>query len=482
MTLIKRKIISPFIIFIILTTFFGAWFVINIDNLIKKGVDIVGGTYITLHVKISPLINRLLNRMGSSFCEQIKKKKKELNPSFVVNEDKGIFSLIKTSFYEEMLNNAIEKNIIALRKRIDPLGAGEVLIARNNDTIIIELPNVQDPIQARALIGTTAYMTIKPVIDSGSSKEELERIYKRLIGKDVIICPSQEDNYWYVLPYDTDLTGSLLKSAVVQYSNNIKTSPVIQFTFNSIGGQKFRELTKKSLGKQVAISIDDVVITAPVVNQEIGSQGIIQGNFTLQSAQDLATLLQAGSFEAPVEYVQERVIEPILGKQTIQKGLWSCAVGMILLLIASLFVYSLCGFIAFIVLIFNLLFTLVGIYLIGGTLTLSGIAGLILTIGMAIDASVLIFEKIKEELNEHNKNIAYAVDQGFSKTMEIIIDANITHFIVAIVLFYVGAGPLKGFALSMIIGIFSTIITGIFLLNGFLNYMIKNLGIKNLWI
>jgi preprotein translocase subunit SecD len=497
------KIVSPFFIFMLLLTVGGLFFVKNLKNYIKRGVDLVGGTYITLDVLIDKVYENVsretLGHISKEVLVSIKKSSITADNLLIEyeNADKArvafneivkikldmVFSLegsfVKGKIDEKikgyMLNNAIEMNMQALRKRLDPFGAGEILIARQENRIIIELPNVQDKEQARRLIGTTAHLTIKPVIDTGRSKEELESQYLDSFSDDIIICSDEIKQEWFVLPRHAEITGALLKKANLAFDPEHGNQPVVAFSFNNIGGNKFRELTRENIGKRVAITVDDIVVTAPVVNQEIGASGIIQGHFTAQSAQELSMLLESGAFVAPVVYAQERVIAPILGEKTIEKGIFACFIGMILLFIASVLMYKVSGFVAFIILLYNLLFTLFGIWMIGGTLTLSGIAGLILTIGMAIDASILIFERIKEELAK-GVNFKTALENGFSGAMTVIIDANVTHFLVALVLYYVGAGPLKGFAVTMIVGIISTIFSGIFLLKALFKYIINNLG------
>ncbi len=507
--------LSPFSLFfftIIFITTLGIYFLSNISRFVKRGVDLVGGTYITLDVAVNKVFEEILHQTIREISNQASLKGITFDKITIIGgkatleisdskERAAILSLIQTTAIDcsieekehkiiieldkniqnRISDNAIDSNIQSLRKRLDPFGAGELLIARQGNSIVIELPNVQDPAQAKRLIGTTAQLTFRPVIAESKKKEDLESQFNDSIGNEVIILKSSDDGRYYVLPKFAEISGSLLKKAHLGYNQSQGNKPVVQFEFNSVGGQKFRELTRECIGKQLAIVIDDEVISAPMVNQEIGSSGIIQGNFTAQAAQELSTLLQSGSFAAPVIYAQERVIEPLLGLKTVKQGLQACLIGLLFLLIASLIMYKISGLFAFIVLLYNLLFALFGMYLIGGTLTLSGIAGLILTVGMAIDASILIFERIREELAS-GIPFSKALESGFSGAMTVIIDANITHFLVALVLYYVGAGPLKGFAISMIVGIIATILTGIIMLKGIFRYFIKNLGYSKISI
>ena len=224
-----------------------------------------------------------------------------------------------------------------------------------------------------------------------------------------------------------------------------------------------------------------VVLTAPAVQSAIREEGEITGSFTVQSARELASLLKSGAFVAPVTFEEERTIGPALGAESIHKGLMACCIALLLLLIFSVAIYKVAGLFAFIVLIYNLLLILFAMSWLGAALTLPGIAGLILTIGMAIDASILIYERIREEL-ALGSTFRKAVDVGFSGAMAVILDANITHFLVSVVLYKLGAGPFKGFAVAMIIGIISTLITGLLLLRSIFTFCLDVLGVKNIRI
>ncbi len=287
---------------------------------------------------------------------------------------------------------------------------------------------------------------------------------------------------FYLVPSHTDLTGRLLKDARVNYGGDFGAEPLVEFEFKAEGGAKFEALTRKYRGERIAIIIDDVVISAPTVRDVISTRGTISGNFTVKDASELAFLLKSGAFAAPVSFEEERHIEPTLGVELVNKGLLACAIGLALLFIFSIAMYKLAGLFAFIVLLYNLLLVLFGLWSIGATLTLSGIAGMILTVGMAIDSSILIYERIREELAS-SAPLAKAIDAGFSGALAVILDANITHFLVAIVLYKLGAGPLQGFAITMIIGILSTLLTGLVLLKSIFKFVfecISNSHFKNL--
>lgn len=507
---VLRKYISFPLIFFIALTIFGGYFLININKYIKKGIDLVGGTLITLDVDFkraysdflegqTDLLIKLIHSEKLSYKSilsendlfQIECKEKEDSQKiidFIIKEklefdfsrsNEKIELRLTQNQKEKIVRNALFLNIQALKNRLDPFGAGEILIIEQGERIAIELPNVQNPEEARYLIGKTASLEFKPVIDSANSEDELYKKYDDLIPNGTQIVFDESKKVAYLVSKKASLTGKFLEDAYMGYDQMHANRAVVQFKFNSIGAQKFKDLTRNHCGEQLAVIIDNVVVTAPSVNEEIpGGKGSISGNFTAASAQALATLLKSGSFVAPVKIVEEKIIGPGLGLETIKTGLISCMIGLILLFFATIIVYKISGFFAFIVLLYNLLLSLVGMYLIGATLTLSGIAGLILTIGMAVDASILIFERIREEL-QSGRSFKNAFEVGFSGAMEVIIDANITHFIIAIVLYKFGLGPLKGFAISMIVGIIATILSGIFLLKGIFNYFINKIGIKS---
>ncbi len=509
---LKRLLNLPCILFLALTIA-GGYFILHLKDYIRQGIDLVGGTMIVLAVDLKKTYEQTLQQDVSHVMQIIQEKelaaprskeyngnqvtlifennehakathehiKKILIDTTVTREENRIIMSLDDKEQEKISTQAIKANIQALRNRLDPHGAGEILIAQQGDKIVIELPNVQDPSHARTLIGKTAYLAIRPVIDSARSEEALFEKYDGVLPEGTAIYPAEKKREWYLLTKDSELTGRYLIDAHLGYDQQNGNRAVVQFKFNNAGGNKFRIMTRESIDQQIAISVDDVVITAPVVNQEIGSEGIIQGQFTPEGAQELATLLKAGAFAAPVTFAEERVIGPSLGSDAIRQGLFACFVGLILLLIASIFVYKIAGVLAFIVLLYNLLFSLVGMWLIGATLTLSGIAGLILTIGMAVDASILIFERVREEL-ALGRSFKNAVEIGFAGAMEVIIDANITHFIIALVLYKLGSGPLKGFAITMIVGIIATLISGIVILKGFFRYLLHTIGFSRVQI
>ena len=259
------------------------------------------------------------------------------------------------------------------------------------------------------------------------------------------------------------LTGDNLVDANPRY-DNINQEPIVAFNLNRLGSQRFGQATSKNIGKRLAIILDNEAISAPVIRDSItGGQGTISGNFTFQTATDLALLLRSGALPAPLTVVEERTVGPDLGQDSIEAGVISLIVGFILVIFFMLFKYRLFGIVANVALISNLLMLLGFLTLLEATLTLPGIAGIILTVGMAVDANVLIFERIREELSKTSSNNIQAFDLGFKRSVVTILDANITTLIASIILFIFGSGPVKGFAVTLSIGLITTLFTAYFI-------------------
>ncbi len=460
---LKRILLSPLSVWFLITIF-GAYFLMNLRQIRSFGIDLVGGTYITLEVKTDALLEHEQSLRGKPLSEHEK---------------------------HEVIRNAVQDNIEVLRSRLDKSGVGEVTIAAHGEkNILIELPNVHNPEQAKAMIGKSALLEVKLVDAVADSEEELLKKYNGKLPENKIILTGtierggRSTKLYYLVPKFTDLTGKLLKTARAELRQNNKTfrlEPMIDFEFKTEGAEKFYQLTKNNIGRAIALIIDNEVITAPRVDSAIRESGQITGDFSMQEAKDIALMLRSGAFTAPVEVIEERHIGPSLGEAAVHQGLVSCGIGMALLFIFSILFYKVAGLFAFIVLLYNLLLILFALAWFQAALTLPGIAGIVLSIGMAIDASILIYERIKELLAS-GVSLKKAVDEGFSGALVVILDANITHFLVALVLYYLGTGPIQGFAVTMIIGIIATLLTGLLLLRAIFQFYTSTLGIQKLWI
>jgi preprotein translocase subunit SecD len=511
-------------------TIFGFIFLFNVRKFINFGIDLVGGTYLILDVKIEEAVKNELMSASDMLVEELKQKKMtipdapifdqisgKVNMKFdsnasamaakglfkesyatrdgdsiqVLQEDKRLIFSLSNARLKELSEDTIESNIAILRTRLDQLGAGEINIAPQGErNIVVELPDVTDPEKAKARIGRSALLEMKPVYDHALTKEDLlEKIGgKEPVGTMIIPGKSGEKGF-YLVPNFTKLTGRLLKDVFYDYrevdifsKDGRKTPHTVNFKFNSEGAKLFYELTKNHLHEPIAIIIDNTVVSAPSVGDEPieGGSAFISGAFEEQEAKELVSLLKSGAFAAPVDFIEERHIAPTLGQESIYKGLLSCVIGLALLLIFSILVYKVAGLYAFIVLLYNLLFILFGLALIpDATLTLPGIAGMVLTVGMAIDSSILIYERIKEELYA-GISLNKAINSGFSGAMGVILDANITTFIIGAVLYYFGSPAIQGFALTMMLGIVSTLITGLVLLRWFFSFSFEIFGIRRI--
>ena len=501
----------------VIITVAGGYFIYNIKQYIKFGIDLVGGTYITLEVQLQKARDmELVEKMKDA--EQVLKSnnipvpaEKKICEGIIVLTFASVADAVAARDFlmardavsvieqaenkvrikfspaqvKEMDRNAVESNMLALNNRMNKVvaGVGETLIAaRGENRIMIELPDVHNIQEAKTMIGKAALLEVKLVEDVANTEQELLAKYDGGLPEGTIMVPGKAGNKGvYLVSQYADITGRLLKSAKQGYGGEFLNEPVVEFEFKPLGAERFYELTSNNIGRNVAIIIDGEVISAPVVNSAISNHGSISGNFTTQSAQQLALLLRSGAFVAPVTFEEERHIGPSLGQQSIRQGLMSCAVGMLMLFLFSVGVYKMAGLLAFIVLLYNILLTLVLLWALGATLTLPGIAGILLTIGMAIDASILIYERIREEL-ANDVPLRKAVDEGFDGAFAVIMDSNLTNLLVAIVLYYLGSGPIQGFAVTMIVGIIATLITGLWMLRSFFTFATDVLGINKISI
>jgi preprotein translocase subunit SecD len=494
----------------------GTYFVWPLKDRPRRGIDLVGGFYITLKVNVDEAVkSELMHKMQTLMTvlqdhdiadpksHKVEDKKivfsfnstDDANKAFqafrtrsnlnmqVHSEGEKVVLALSDIVASRVKENAVEGNVDVLRKRLNELGVAEIPVSRQGETnIIIELPSVDNPAQAKEMIGKTSHLEIKEVEGSASSEDDLLDKYDGVLPEGMMIAVEQKGDHatYYLLPDYTDLTGRDLKDA--SFGKSPQMEPIVNFEFNDEGAHKFGELTKKVRGRQVAIIVDDKVISAPMVNDPItGGSGYIHGSFTEDSARSLATMLRSGAFRAPVTFEEERRIGPSLGAESIKQGFMSCLIGLGLLILFSLFYYKVAGFLAFLALIYNLLLIVISMSWLNATLTLPGIAGMVLTVGMAIDASVLIYEKIKETLAEGG-TFKKAVDTGFSDAMVVILDGNITTFIVGLVLYKFGTGPIQGFAITMMLGIIATLITGLFFLRSLFKVCLDGFGFERISI
>ena len=495
----------------------GLYFLYPLRQTLRFGIDLVGGTYLTLEVQTDKAVESELVSKLQGIEPKLKQARKVLPISKKIEKEEIVLTfeniqqtqdaalLLKEAerdlkqtvennvitlrfsnqTAQRIKNDAVQQNIEVLRTRLNKLSVAEIPISGQGEkNIIVELPDVANPQEAKEMVGRTAQLEFKLVERVASTEEDLLFELEGEVPDDMEIVPGVRNEgrpeYYLVQKY-ADITGKLLKDARAVLSGKTGVEPVVMFTFNPEGAEKFYNLTSKNYGRRLAIVLDNEVISAPEIHVAIRETGEIIGNFTTESARALALLLKSGSFVAPVTFEEERQIGPSLGADSINRGLFSCLAGLGILLIFSLFYYKISGIFAFLALLYNLVLVLSGLAWLKATLTLPGIAGMILTVGMAIDASILIFEHIKEEIAQ-GVTIRKAVDTGFSGVMHVILDANITTFIVALVLYHFGTGPIQGFAVTLMLGILATLIATLFFLRSLFKFMLTNFNIQNLKI
>jgi len=505
----KIKLVLIYSIIIFLTIFSVSNFIdFKANSLLSKkvnlGLDLQGGSYLLLEVDSSPVVNQQLQTKLILLRKILKEEKikfknlklKKDSITFSINNDHiekfDNFFYDKESSFNNYLNlyrshemkyeidnnsitmkytkfgligiknSTLENSLEIVRKRIDEVGTKDpTIIKRGIERILIELPGLNDPGRIKNLLGQTANLTFRIVSNEddnfGSEKLFFEDGVNQLnVSKRVVV------------------SGDNLINARPTVDNR-SNQTVVNFSFDRVGSKKFGRATTKYVGKKLAIILDDKIISAPVIREPIlGGNGQISGNFSFQYATDLALLLRSGSLPAPLEIIEERTVGPDLGEDSIKAGAISLIIGFLLVIFYMFIKYKFLGVIANSALIINL-FLLLGILtLFEATLTLPGIAGIILTVGMAVDANVLIFERIKEEMKLEKSNI-FAFDKGYKKAQSAILDANITTLISAIILFFLGSGPVKGFAITLGIGILTTLFSAYFLARHLSSiYVMKN--------
>jgi len=464
-----------------------------LNKKINLGLDLQGGSYLLLEIDNSPVVEQKLQNLTITIKNYFKEKNIRINNLKISNQELSFTvenqfkQTVLDEFNDEESNlnpyyprfkshqlNIEEKNDLLIvnyskqglvelktssqdqaleivRRRIDEIGTNEPnILKRGNDRILVELPGLDDPMRIKSLLGKTANLTFRFVASNTDDSFGTEKL------------KYEDGSEESVVSKRIILSGDNLLDAQPRM-NNETNETVVSFTLDRVGAKRFGKATSTGIGKQLAIVLDGKIISAPVIRDTIASgSGQITGGFTFQSATDLALLLRSGALPAPLNIVEERTVGPDLGQDSINAGMIALAIGFALVILFIFIKYKIFGLITNIALIINL-FLLIGVLTIfEATLTLPGIAGIILTVGMAVDANVLIFERIKEELKDEKNNLI-AFDSGYTKSRTAILDANITTLIAAIILFFMGSGPIKGFSLTLGVGIFTTLFSVYFI-------------------
>lgn len=490
---------------------------------INLGLDLQGGMHLVLEVETEKAVESTIERLVQELRSQLRTDRiayadlKQVDGSRIVAQLQGQENIDK---FEALLDKefqdlriasrkvaddtldivldlpdeeaarirkmATEQALETIRNRIDQFGVSEPDIRiQGEKRILIQLPGVKDTQRAKDLIGRTALLEFKLVDDAHSVEEAVQgRIFP---GSELLyeISENRETRRTTKVPFLVQkraaLTGAYLTDAVVQIDSQYN-EPYVSITFDKKGARLFERVTAENVNKRLAIVLDNTVYSAPVIQEKIaGGQARITGSFTAEEARDLAIVLRAGALPAPVTVIEERTVGPSLGTDSIHKGLVSMIVGLIVVGIFMVVYYRLSGIVANFALLLNILLIAGGLAAFQATLTLPGIAGIILTIGMAVDANVLIFERIREEITIGKTHRA-AVDAGFERATLTILDANVTTLIAALVLFQFGTGPVKGFAVTLSLGVIASLFTALILTRLIFDYFLLTRKVKTLSI
>ncbi|MDH5557983.1 MAG: protein translocase subunit SecD [Alphaproteobacteria bacterium] len=428
----------------------------NVDAIRRVLRDAKIGYKPAPHVSGGAILFRILDPART---DEVAQQVRGAAPDMVVaTGEGGSFSLTYTEQEVAAIKNrTLGQSIEIVRRRIDESGTKEPLIQRQGlDRILIQLPGVDDPEDIKKKIGQTAKMTFH----FQSKTMTLEEAQTRGVPPGHIIVPSADNpRNKYLIEKRVIVSGENLIDAQSTFDQN--NMPAVSFRFDAVGAQKFGKATQENVDRVFAIVLDGKIISAPVIRTAIlGGSGQITGNFTSEETRDLSVLLRAGALPAPLEVIEERTVGAGLGQDSIERGMEASILGLILVLIFMVLAYGLFGSLADVALAFNIALILGALSLFQATLTLPGIAGIVLTIGMAVDANVLIFERIREEARA-GRTPVNAIDAGYKRAITTIIDANLTTFIAALLLFIFGAGPVKGFSVTLMIGIVTSMFTAI---------------------
>ncbi len=483
-------------------TVLAVYFMLPPDKRIHLGLDLKGGIHLVLQVHTEDavraevddamervrgdltekgfapaLLQRLPDGNGFELRPAANTPGKTLDkviddrlPDFKVNRGVTISATLKPEVTRAVKDLATRQALETIRNRIDQFGVSEPVIQRQGlegDRIVVQLPGIDDPARVKDLIRATAFLEIKPVVNVAPTEEALLSTTGGKVPEDSEVVPGDVEDLegrttgreYYLLKRASVVTGRDLRTA--RRTTDQYNQPAVSFTLNPAGATKFGAYTGAHIGDRMAIVLDNKVRSAPTIQGHITSDGIITGNFSVQAAEDLALVLRAGALPASITYLEERTVGPSLGRDSVNRGLRSGLVGLVLVAAFMLLYYRGAGINANVALVLNAVLLLGAIGMLSATLTLPGIAGVILTIGMAVDSNVLVFERIREEL-ELGKTVRNAVSLGFSRAFGTIIDTHVTTIVSALFLFQFGTGPIKGFAVTLTVGLAISMFTSVF--------------------
>ena len=487
----------------------------TVENKVNLGLDLQGGMYLDIEIKAEDAVKEILRRTAeeledimideqvdfvevrqtsdSLIVEMESGRKVQLDQApydrFLVQFEKSdqgdlTFLKLKSEEAELIRKNAVSQALEVLRNRIDSLGISEPSLQKQGvDNIVIQLPGLKDRDRAIELIGPQAVLQFQLVNNNATPESynrlteviKYEEIWDKVTNKLISKRP-------YVLEKKILMTGEFIRDARVRIDSQ-DNRPYVSLSFDSIGADKFAKITRRNVGRNMAIVLDDKVQSAPVIREAItGGEASISGQFTVEDADTLKIVLRSGSLPAPIEIREERTVGASLGEDSVNQGLNSLMIGSVLVLVFMLIYYRLAGVFAVVALIFNVILIISVLGAFGATLTLPGMAGIVLTIGMAVDANVLIFQRIREEI-KRTENPRAAIQEGFGKAFRTILDANITTLFAALALLQFGTGPIKGFAVTLSIGIIASMFTAIMVTRFFFDFVyLRRIKLRSLSI
>lgn len=468
---------------------------------IRRGLDLKGGTHLVMRVNVEEAqrleTDQAMNSLRTQATTQsvpVPTTRRISDTAFVATLPAGVDSAayeriatdylpsfgmtrsgtelrfeMKPQVAQSLQRDTVEQAVEAIDRRVNALGVTEpIIVPEGEDRIVIQLPGVDDPARVQDIIKTTAQLQFR--LAEGTTAPTAEALFQQLpanVREDVDIVPGNSEDemgrvtgvVYYAVHKNVPVSGRDLKNARVQKGR--VGEPVIGFSLTPEGAPKFGELTGTNVGRQLAIVLDNKVVSAPRINSRIDGEGVIEGTFTQQQAADLALVLRSGALPASLTTLEERTVGPSLGRDSIRQGFMASAIGFGLLVLAIILYYRGAGVNAVFALLLNLIILLGMMAYFKATLTLPGIAGIILTLGMAVDSNVLVFERIREEMRE-GKTVRASIDQGFTRAFATIIDTHLTTIISALFLFQFGTGPIKGFAVTLLIGLGASVFTAFF--------------------
>ena len=475
----------------------------TVENKVNLGLDLQGGMYLDIEIKADDAVKEILRRTAEELEDLMIDEQvdfvevRQTSDSLIVEMESGRKIQLDQAPYDRFLvqfdqsdqgdltflklrpeeadiikENAVSQALEVLRNRIDSLGISEPSLQQQGvNNIVIQLPGLKDRDRAIELIGPQAVLQFQLVNNNATPDSynrltevvKYEEIWDKVTNKLISKRP-------YVLEKKILMTGEFIRDARVRIDSQ-DNRPYVSLSFDSIGSDKFAKITRRNVGRNMAIVLDDKVQSAPVIREAItGGEASISGQFTVEEADTLKIVLRSGSLPAPIEIREERTVGASLGEDSVNQGLNSLMIGSVLVLVFMLIYYRLAGVFAAVALIFNVILIISVLGAFGATLTLPGMAGIVLTIGMAVDANVLIFQRIREEFRR-NENPRAAIQEGFGKAFRTILDANVTTLFAALALLQFGTGPIKGFAVTLSIGIIASMFTAIMVTRFFFDFV-----------